>query len=167
MRDRSRPLVTGKGHWLRPTKRVLRPKHFLFLDTETQVVGKDKATEWHQFRLGWTCYHRRRGGKRKPTEVWTLHEDPREMCRAVVARAQEKETLWVFASNPSFDLWVLGWYWRLYEWGWRASFLVDDGLRFILTCTLDKRTISVVAIQNYYPTSVAALGKMLGTPKLS
>ncbi|GAH83262.1 unnamed protein product, partial [marine sediment metagenome] len=27
--------------------------------------------------------------------------------------------------------------------------------------------MSVGAIQNYYPTSVAALGKMLGTPKLS
>ncbi len=164
--DPSHPEVTGQPHSLRRNKSGALPWHLMFIDTETVVSATDAVADWHQFRVGWTCYVKRRRSPRKHTEVWKGHRSPETLCAEVEARSSERHVLYVYASNPGFDLWVL----RFYSWfagrGWRAKFLADQGMRFILICQRGKAKVIVCATQNYFPVGVAALGEMLGKPKL-
>lgn len=166
LRDLSYPEVDNKPHRLRRNKSGALPWHLLFIDTETVVEAEDCVADWHRFRLGWTCYVKRRRPPRKHSEAWKGHRTPESLCAEIEARTSERYVLYVYASNPSFDLWVL----RFYSWfsgrGWQARFLADEGMRFILVCKRGKASIVVCATQNYFPVSVSALGEMLGVPKL-
>ena len=163
---RGRPAIKGREHSLKANPGSPRPVNLLFLDTETEVVGEADGIQWHRFRLGVTCYIQRRFGERKSVEQWRLHRTPESLCESIEGYARPKTSLYVYASNPSFDLWVL----RFYEWfatrGWRAGFVYDEGTRFILTCRRGKAAIKVCAVQNYFEGGVGDWGKMVGLPKL-
>lgn len=167
LRDRRRtpPSVSGKPHTLPGNKATPRPRHMLFLDTETLIAFHDNRADWHRFDQGWTCYYRRRRGSRSDTQVWRHHDNREAMVNSILDRAGEKRTLYVFASNPSFDLWILNFYAAAHAQGWQARFLYDSGLRYILSIRREKAKIVVLAVQNYFRSGIAELGDMLGLPK--
>lgn len=162
---RDLPEVKGKPHALRRNPASHRPSNLLFLDTETAVAYTTPGIQWQRFRLGVTCWLRRRFGGREDSEKWALHLTPESLCAEIQNRTRDKSSLFVFASNPGFDLWVLKFYTYFARLGWKASFIYDEGLRFILVCRLGKRTIKVCALQNYYPVGIKAIGDWLGLPK--
>jgi len=160
------PEISGKAHTLKHNPASHRPSNLLFLDTETYVAHRTPGIEWQRFRLGVTCFLRRRFAGRSDSEVWNLHLSADSLCAEIEERTREKTSLFVYASNPGFDLWVLRFYTYFAERDWRAAFIYDEGLRFILVCRKEKRTIKICAVQNYYPVGVKALGDWLGLPKL-
>lgn len=166
LKAREVPEVTGKPHPLKANPTSHRPANLLFLDSETLVACRTPGVQWHKFRLGITCYLRRRFGGRTNTEQWYLHKTPESLCREVEDRTRDKTSLFVYASNPGFDLWVLRFYSYFAQRGWKASFLYDEGMRFILVCRSGSRRIKICAVQNYYPVGIKKLGEWLGLPKL-
>lgn len=160
------PEVRGRPHVMRANRASQRPRSLLFLDTETAVAYREPRIEWHRFRLGVTCYVRRRGGVVPDTEVWGRYETPESLCVEIERRAYPKQPLYVFASNPNFDLWVLGLYWRFAIQGWRAAFCYHEGLRYILVIRRGDQSVKVLALQNFWPVSIAQVGATLGLPKL-
>lgn len=165
-RSHKAPRVTGSPHALKRNTVTGRPISLLFLDTETEIAYEFPGVQWQRFRLGVTCYYRRRYGGREATEIWADHKSPESVCQEIEARARGRTVLYVFASNPSFDLWVLKFYTWFSRRGWKASFIYDEGLRFILVCRREKEVLKILALQNYYPLGIAAVGKELGLEKI-
>ncbi|GAI75797.1 unnamed protein product, partial [marine sediment metagenome] len=121
---------------------------------------------YHGFDIGTTCYARWRPAR----DGWTYQRkrwtEPGALVEYLDGLVRGKTTLYVLGSNPTFDLWVLDAFRLLYDYGWRLAFFYDKGLTFILKARKEKATVVILAIQNYYPVSVKAIGKMVGLPKI-
>lgn len=142
------------------------PSQVLYLDTETRAVRREGDTEWHAFQVGVTCYARHRPERKGWVYAWRRWTDPAALIDYVDGLVRTRTCLYVIASNPTFDLWVLDAFHRLYTKGWRLKFFYDKGLTHILKVRRKRQSIIVLALQNYYPVGVASVGKMLGLPKL-
>ncbi len=143
------------------------PRHWLFLDTETEIDSREGRIEYQRFRLGWTCSLRLSGGQESPQETWKYHRTCKTMLDSIEAATAPKSPLHVIASNPGFDLWVLKFWTGFAKRGWTLDFLYDRNLVFILSCRKDDSRLKVLAIQNLLPFGVKQLGAKLGLPKLN
>lgn len=156
----------GKPHVLSGNKASPRPWRMLFLDVETRTVRETDEVSYQAFRVGVTCYHRRRTPPRADTVRWHWHRSAESMLETIQERAADDTILYVIASNPSFDLWILRWYHSLAEAGWEAQFVYEQGMRFILTCKQGDRKIVVLGLQNYIPTGIDDIGEWIGREKM-
>lgn len=156
----------GKPHWLPRNRTTKRPHDLLFLDTETKVLVSFINTDYHTFRLGIGCHVTRRKPPRKNTETWRTFHNAELLLDWIHGLALPKRPLYLFASNPSFDLWITKFYTGMRKRGWRLKFLYVQNMAFILSCRNAKRKIVVLGTQNFLPVSVARLGEMVALPKL-
>ncbi len=128
---------------------------------------KDDYADWHKFVFGVTCYARWRKERQQWGYDWRVWRSETDLIEYIDGLVKGKYCLYIIASNPTFDLWVLDAFRTLYNLGWKLAFFYDKGLTFILKCTQGKRSIAVLAIQNFYMQGVKALGEMVGLPKLA
>ena len=153
------------GFYLKNVKKTSFPHRFLFIDTETT-----KTTEFeidvHRMKLGITCYVRI--GKNPniiDQETWNFFTEQESLCSYIDHLTYDKNPLWIIASNPKFDLGSIAFIKYFTKWDWKLEFIGEKGMVFILTIKNDKRKIKVVAIQNYFPTSIKQLGKWINKQK--
>ena len=158
--------VKGKAHYLTPNRATRRPSELLFLDTETRVRNSAGAIDFHVFRLGVTCRYHRRSGQGRDAQKWRAFDDEGAMTAYLDRCARPKRCLYVFASNPSFDLWCIRFYHIMRRQGWRLKFLNVSHFNYILVCKQETRKICVLASQNIVPVSIARLGEVVGRKKL-
>ncbi len=154
------------GFYLKTVKKTSFPHRFLFIDIET-LQYKELDTDIHRMRLGITCYVRI--GKSPydiQQEKWDFFTKQESICDYINSLTYDKNPLWIIASNPKFDLGAIGFIYHFTKWNWKLEFVAEKGMVFILNVKNDKRKIKVVAIQNYFPTSIAILGKWINKPKL-
>lgn len=155
-----------KGFYLKRIKSTIFPVRFLFLDSET-LKFREHDIDLHRMRLAITCYTRL---DKTPYnirhEAWTTFYTQKETCKYIDSITHDKSPLWIVTSNPKFDLGAIGFIKWFTDWNWKLEFIGERGLTFILILKNDKRRIKVIALQNYYTTGIAMIGKIVGLPKL-
>lgn len=153
-------------HWLRENQLTRSPKRVLVVDTETRLVGP-LGEERQQLRL-WAARLTRRQGidpKRPRTEEYQ-GTTASELVDLVEAQARADASLWLMTHNLNFDLAVTQLPVLLTARGWRltegALTTADPWCRFVK----GRRRLTIADTWSYMPTSVEALGELLGVQKL-
>jgi len=153
-------------HYLRANHREASPHRVLVIDTETEPhqVGDDKL---HTLAL-WQARLTLRHGRNIDGETSFDHGGTTAVHLAALVEklSTSRETLWVLAHNLSFDLAVTRLPVLLLERGWELTqhALASDAP----WCRMRKgtRRITFANSASYLPTSVDALGRLLGVRKL-
>jgi len=153
-------------HVLSANKASHRPSHILYLDTETtqDIVGG--YLMYHNFRLAVGIYRSRGNTKSTPKRIIYRWHTVDEVWQTIESLTARKTKLLVMAHNFRFDIQVLGRFGYLKQRGWECKSHVEDQGVFISLWRKDSRAIEFRDTMNYFKTSVAALGDVLGLPKL-
>lgn len=136
----------------------------IFLDTETKKLTEG-VREKLRMAIAWTCYVKRRGGKREPASSWEFWEGTFPLCRYIDEKSRENQVLWLFGHNVFFDLQVSDFFFYFTKWGWILDFVYNEGLTYILAIHKGKRKIKALSTTNYFATSLKEVGKMVGLEK--
>jgi len=152
-------------HILRPNKRCGAPSTFIFYDTETTEKARLDGAVEHHLKLGVACYHKRRR-KCKPTEQWLTFRSPTEFWSWVTSKLEPKKPLWLIAHNQHFDFMVVQGFPQLARLEFTATRPIIDSNRFIVSFVKPPYKIEVVDSLNWFKSSIAQLGRVLGLPKL-
>ncbi len=156
----------AKAHWLRPNHQERSPHRVLVIDTETRAPDPDVPD--HQVLRLWSARLDRRHGvdPGKPRQEHYRGHTAAELVGLVESLARADHALWSFTHNLNFDLAVTELPVRLAEAGWRiteAALTTDSPW-----CRLAKgsRRVTIADTFSWLPTSVEALGKLIGSAKL-
>jgi len=150
---------------LRVNKSVALPRRLLFLDSETKKRGRPGEERDYAY-LAWTCFMELRAHNKKGyTEIWRFWEDMTVMWNWIEALTAKKMTLYVVASNVTFDLVATGGVEHLTDCGWTMVFYHEAAKMLILKLTRQGRTIVFLNLQNFYPMGIGRVGKLLGIEK--
>lgn len=155
-----------RPHYINKNLNTRIPSNLLFLDSETTGERRDEY-EYHRMRLAVTCHVQlRKQPLRMDYEVWRFHYKQAETCKYIESCCYDNKPLYLFASNPGFDLGATGFIDYFTSHNWQLQFYTSKGMMFILTIKKGKKKIIVLAIQNFFPVSVKALGEMINRKKL-
>jgi hypothetical protein len=157
--------MVRKWHKIRDNKANFKPKHILYIDTETNPEQIDEYTKKHQMRLGWTCYARKKTGYCEYTHEWKYWNSKELLCQYMYQLSMKYKCLHIIASNALFDIAVCGFIRYFADAGFRLEFSYSSGMSFILVISRRKHRIKVLSTQNWFPVSVKELGRAIGLEK--
>lgn len=150
---------------LRDNRAVDSPLRVLFLDTES--LGRRRGSEEHHtMRLAWSCLAERRDSRSPWSEDWRLWKDGADLWRYVEREAKDRKPLYLVGHNVFFDLTVSGFFSYFASRGWTRSFTYDKGLTYIFCIRSGRRSLKAVSSTNWFPASLAAMGRVVGLEKL-
>jgi len=151
-------------HYLTHNRTVRLPKRVIYLDVETkkQVLSTE---EHHRLKLGWTCYINKKKQAETHRENWIYHNTTYGLCEYIQSKTTEETPLYLFGHNIYFDLQASDFFYYFTKWKWTLSFYYDKGLTYILVIKHGKKSLKILSSTNYFPTSLAELGTMLGQEK--
>lgn len=118
------------------------------------------------FKIGVAVYRYTNGVRKKPIESWIETDVSYDLCDFIVSKCNDKEKLYIVSANIWFDFRVSCMTDYLKKHKWRNKMLVVNGMTIILSFKKDKKHIVFINFQNYFRVSVAAMGKIIGLPKL-
>ncbi len=154
-----------KQRELKESKSKYIPVNWLFLDTETRPVDAEGVSV-HYFQVGWTCLWIRSTNKIYGHSDWIYHTNEDKFNWYLHFIATRLNGLIITGHNIFFDLQACGFFPYFCDKGWQLDFYYDQGLTYILKCTLGKKKITVVSTTNWFDQSLKKLGQNLNLPKL-
>jgi len=175
-------------HKIKGNKSNGMPRHLIFYDTETNQKELDSGYTKHSLRLGCAIYVRRAYKDHKRQEVKILFDTIKEFWDFVVDHAPEKQSLYLYACNQSFDFSVMQGLKELPDRGFhlptfkvnnpdskhfnsnmptyeKSAFIIDNNI-FMLKYRNGSKLIHVLDTFNLEPISVKTMGQWIGLEKL-
>ena len=153
-------------HFLKENKTRSFPHDMIFFDTETYTIKEtDKILE-QEMKLFTAVYHRHRDSKKKDTVQWTHGTHSDELLKFVLDKVRRKTCLNIFSANIWFDLRVSKLLELLLQCNFKIVKYFSNGKSFMIKMRRDTESIRFINIQNIFPVSVKALGKIIGLKKL-
>lgn len=159
-------MITTPAHYVKENQQCRIPRRWVYLDTETYLVG-DGGRHELRWRLGVTIFeHRDNHGKQwvdPEVKRWT---NDLSMWAYIDSCTKPKARTVVVAHNIGFDIRVsdalthlpaLGWTMKMMSIGWR---------NLTMTWTKDGATMLLVDFMSWVPKSLADIGVMIGKGKL-
>lgn len=154
-------------HWLRENARERSPHRLLVVDTETQPAS-DQDPQRQVLRL-WAARLRRRHGidPKRPRTEDHRGRTAGELVELIDVLARTDATLWIVTHNLTFDLAVTELPVHLAAAGWRITegALTTDDPWF--RATRGRRRLAVADSWSWFPTSVEAIGRLIGRRKVA
>lgn len=153
------------AHYLRPNDTVWTPPACLFLDTETATIS-EPGRDIERLRL-WSGHYvdrRTRKGVRARDE-WRDGDTAAELADWVTVVTRNRETVWLFAHNLSFDLTTTRLPLGLVKLGWEVRDAAVGGKSPWMRLGRGKRVLTLVDSWSYFPRPLAELAHMVGIPK--
>lgn len=150
---------------LKENFRSQRPTKILYLDVECYQVDEGDIIKL-PFRLAVTCYEHIDKSQKSTRPAWNIFTTQESLSEYIASKAGQKERLLIVTHNAEFDTFASGILLPLTADHWKLKFYYANGMMFILSCAKEKRKITIISTTNFYQTSIEALGKMLGLPKL-
>jgi len=158
--------IDRKPHILRENRSGAFPRNMIFFDVESQLVNQaGKILHKPYLIVGYWVY-KHTGRKRKDIEQWFNAGNIEEFWEWVCSKINNKEKLYMFAHNPTYDMIASKALPVLKSKGYTITRYYEKGLTFILSFKAKKKSITVLNVGNFYRGSVAQLGKAFGLPKL-
>lgn len=153
-----------KAHKIKGNCRSNIPRLRLYLDIETTKPDKGEVGLMN-FRLACTIYENYDKHnitiREESQEFWNLGE----LALYILSKTQKKMRLNIYTHNAEFDVWASGILPILSQAKWILKFFYAKGMVFILCCKKDGASIWFISSTNYYPLSLAKLGKIFNLPK--
>lgn len=148
------------------TKRINAPNKMIFLDTESIQSTAGGSTVKHTLRLGHAIFWQRARPKHKEYVIHYDFDNAFDFWQWVDSHINNRETIYIFAHNITFDFLVLE--------GFRLLPCIDFVLQSIyskFTTTVmrfsnDKRRIVFVDTMNYFPVSLDKVAASVGMSKI-
>lgn len=154
-----------RGHYIRKNYTSALPYRLLFFDTETLLDG-DESEGLQKFRIGAAC-HVKNTSKNFTDyqEKWYELYSLRNVYEMFDSLAYEDSVLHVYGSNLSFDISACLLVDYFTKSGWELKAFREKGLTFILIIKQGKKKIKFMSMQNFIPTSIKKIGKLIGIEK--
>lgn len=152
------------AHYLKPAGSTQLPRHHLVLDVETTPIPTDQGEE-HEWRLACTEYlvsHSQRGWSDPVPATWTR---PWELWAEVNWRAKAGRRLVIWCHNLAFDLRASKALPFLAALGFSCEAISLDALSGWARFTEADRTVILVDLMAWLPTSLRRIGEDLGIPQ--
>lgn len=157
---------TPSIHWLRENAQDRSPHAVMVVDTETRATDPDHPDEM-VMRLWCARLMRRHGLEPKQPRAEDFAGDTiAELVALVEAHTRSARTLWLYTHNLNFDLAVTALPARLADAGWKiteSALTTDDPW---CRMTRGSKRLAIVDSWSFLPTSVDAIGELVGLPKL-
>lgn len=153
------------AHYLRPNDKVWTPAACLFIDTETRTIAEaDRDIE--TLRL-WAGHYldRRSPAKAQPRDVWAEGDTPAELAAWVDQVTRNRDAVWMFAHNLSFDLTTTRLPLELVKAGWSINDAAVGGKSPWMRLGRGKRVLTMVDSWSYLPRELAELARLVGMRK--
>ena len=155
-----------QAHILKPEKTLTIPRHLVFFDTETTQERIDDKTISQKFKLGWSCYYRKGGGRHIDNYNWQFIKTPNDFWESIFSIKLNKEKLWVIARNIVFDFTVLEGWKFLKDNGFKVKFFYNSGCTSIISVHKKGSSIVFLDSMNWFVESIEKTGERIGLPKL-
>jgi len=155
-----------KSRLLGNKKTGKHPQNIIFLDTETEEVPISPNKVKLKLQLGWAAYVSEKNDRPGYHEKWFWFNKTDQINKYIESKLHKKRPLYIFASNPDFDLKVIDFYRYFTEAKWELDFFTSNQMVYILKISKNKQSIIVMAVQNYLKLSVKHLGEAIDLPKL-
>lgn len=155
-----------RAHLLRPNKSTELPHQFICVDTETDARPLPDGGISHHLRFGWASFQRTLPTGSWSEPDWFRFERGEDFWQWVFLHCRKKTQLYVFAHNWSFDGPVTNLFEYLPDNGWTLGTAVIEGPPVILKWRRDNVTITILDSLNWWRTSLEAIGKSIGVPKM-
>ena len=140
------------------------PRSLLFFDGETWIHEGDKK-ELHTLRLGVCIYvDLDKNQKVLNREIFHFYTAD-EFWMYVELKAKENRKLWLYAHNIKYDLASVSVLENTKKYGWKTGFPIMENA-FIMSSKKGKKKLQYVDTHNYLKTSLEAIGKKVGLPKM-
>lgn len=154
------------AHTLNRPKRVTRPEHVIFVDTETIPTPRDDGTIEQVFKLGVAIYVRFRRDNEAETKKVYRFTDTSTFWDIVLACRHSRSILYLMSHNSVFDFTVLQHITNLTRIGYDCQFVFDNNMTFIAKWRDENHTIMILNTANWFAGTVAKWGDALDLPKL-
>jgi len=159
--------INRQCHQLKREKTISIPRHVLFFDTETDTTELPNGDITHQLKLGWVCYYRRGDHSRREKFEWLFFTTAAAFWEFVLAHCPSKNKTWVIAHNIGFDFTICQGFKFLTAAKFKVKFFHSKAMTTIIKVTAKGKSMALVDSCNWFPMSLAALGDLLGIPKLT
>lgn len=153
-------------HWLRENAVERSPHRLLIVDTETRLA--DPADPARQTLRLWcaTLIRRHEVEPRKPRRETFRGTDAEALADLVERVSRSGVSTWVYTHNLGFDLAVTELPVRLAARGWRVTEAALTTDQPWCRLSLRSRRLTMADSWSWLPTSVEALGALVGVPKV-
>lgn len=152
-------------HYLRPNDKVWTPPAVVFLDTETRVIpGTDP--EVLRLRL-WDAHYldRRTPDGVRPRDAWGSGNTAAELVAWLEGVTRNRETVWLYAHNLSFDLVTTRLPMLLTMAGWTVTDAAVGGKAPWVRLVKGKRHITMADSWSWLPVALEAVGQAVRVDK--
>lgn len=149
---------------LKPINSKFIPTVFLLFDSETRAFYDHKG-ESQRFYMGWVCLWVRGKAGGGDFTRWSYFDNELLLNRYLHKTAIKYGNVILAGHNIFFDLQACGFFDYFTRWGWRLEFYYDQGMTYILKCTLKGVKMTVVSTTNWFDCSLAELGRLVGLEK--
>lgn len=159
-------MTLDRDHWIRRNDTSWSPRRVIVVDAEGDTA-KGPDSELDTFRLAVATFTVRAGDRRRSetTEDHLAHT-PAELWSWVSSRCHSGRQTMLVAHGLHYDYTVTAAHTELELLGWsRVDWSTRMGARWV-RWRRGRSTLLMVDLFNYLPTNLAAIGKMIGVPKL-
>ena len=154
-----------RRHLLRKVKSTQLPREFVYFDCETTPEPLSLTETRLNFRLAVGVHVVYRSKPKKPSETWADFTTTGDLWDWIVSRTHERTALYVVAHNAEFDFRVSRGFTSLVALGWEIKRFFLDGNKFTVWWKKGSRSLIILDSMQLLPSSLSALGDMLGLPK--
>lgn len=155
------------SHIVRGNARGNVPQHRIYVDTEAFMEYLDPERQRQTLWFGWACYERARPDRdyHVASEDWLHFTTAEQFFAWCEQRAFKRTCTYIYAHNLQYDAALLALSTMAAVNGWTVTEYVPANHLLWLTLRKDTRTLLFVDTLNYFPTSLATLGKNIGVLK--
>ncbi len=153
-------------HMLKGNKSLARPHNLIFFDTETKTVKVSALGKEQELRLFTAVYYRYRPGRKKDLEKWTHGFTEQDLALFILSHCRRGICLYIMSANVWFDIRVGKLQDLLTDAGFKVKNYFSNGKVLVIKMARERQSIKFINIQNIWPMSVAAIGDVIGLPKL-
>lgn len=152
------------AHKLKTIKGTERKNNWIYFDTETKSIKKNKVLDRQALRLGYALHHRY--DKKNILQSDCVFKDKDTFNEYLVSCTRSNSILNVMSMNLAFDMTICDTCYYLKEAGWTLKTLMIESRVTIIKYRKGKASIVFVDLFNYVKSSVAQIGELIGLPKL-
>ena len=155
-----------KYHILTRNHAQQAPSRIIFYDTESDLLPvQDSNITRHRFKMVTACYVRLE--KREiARERWVTTDRIEEFHDFILANTNTKSRLYIVAHNQHYDMITAKMLPFLEKNRFRIKTMIIDSGRVIVSANNGSRSIVFIDSFNFFKTSLAEIGKVLGLEKL-
>jgi len=153
-------------HAIKANKGNSRPSRIIFFDVETSQRKLPNGDIAQDFRYGEALYWRMGElGRKETLEAYSI-TTPSDFWEWVISKRHGKCLVYLVSHNLNIDLVALGAFQELPDRGFSLRSLYIKGMTKIISFRSDSMTLKCLDNANWWKSSLAELGELVGFPKL-